>query len=217
MCGKRGFCARRSFFFSCARWQNAAAGPGLYASANVSLSDIDRDEDNDTKYDGKKVDMTNILDGTLTNAAAGKLKSRAPFPAKPPPGGAPQPSACNRRSERAAAAPTRGAAGGTSPRCFELDRGAQTRVVESNLQENEDGLDDAGPRRDMRRARDQRLPPGGNLTGRHSGRARGRLGREPILHPSSERNHSRRRRPSSSAFCRISPPAGNPWSEAAAS
>jgi SH3 domain-containing YSC84-like protein 1 len=52
--------------------------PGLYASANVSVSDVAWDADNNQAFYGDNVNMTKILNGTVQNAAAGPLKQALP-------------------------------------------------------------------------------------------------------------------------------------------
>jgi len=51
---------------------------GAYVGATVSVTDVNWSDSNNRAYYGKKTDMTQILNGSVSNAQADELKSRLP-------------------------------------------------------------------------------------------------------------------------------------------
>lgn len=56
-------------------WSNTS---GAYVGATISVTDINWDDDNNRQYYGRDVDMTKILNGSVSNAAARPLKASLP-------------------------------------------------------------------------------------------------------------------------------------------
>jgi len=51
---------------------------GAYVGATISVTDVNWDDSNNRNYYGKNVDMTRIIDGSVSNAGAEKLQSQLP-------------------------------------------------------------------------------------------------------------------------------------------
>jgi len=56
-------------------WSDMA---GAYIGATISVADVNWDNQNNRRYYGKNVDMTEILNGIVGNASAAELKDVLP-------------------------------------------------------------------------------------------------------------------------------------------